>query len=106
MPGLKENDPHANIKLLTVCFYSLFGMATLGMCFNAIKTSAKRSISKLKGKVKKLLDCARRRNKKENFNQKLIDREKEREDILSKIKMLQMYENQINAKRRKKHVLN
>lgn len=116
VPGQAKDDRHANAKQLVVCFYSLFGMAIIGMCFNVMQGVARRKISWLLHKLKRFTLCPRgATNKKDNEKDKFEDRgeaeytleerEKERNEILNKLRMLKQYENILNSKRRKKHVL-
>jgi hypothetical protein len=107
VPGLKPNDRHANFKLIAVCFYSLFGMAIIGMCFSVMQGLVKRHLAKLGNIIKvmnaKLVLITARKSsvKARRHEMSMAEREKEREDILNKLKMLQQFEKQINARKRK-----
>lgn len=106
VPGQKPNDRYADLKNFTICFYSLFGMSIIGMCFNVMQYVARRKIYWLISSIQKMSTCLRKKKEaNKNFAFTLIEKEKEKEIILNRLKLLQQYENQINAKRRKKHAL-
>lgn len=134
VPGQKRHDKYAHMKQLLVCFYSLFGMAIIGMCFTVMQFVARRKIMWLFAKIKHLLCtcCLRRKssgrgserrgggvgggqgamatltsgiNDANTLTEALIEKEKEKEAILHRLKLLQQYENAISAKRRRRHVL-
>lgn len=82
-------------------------MSIIGMCLSVMQWIFKRKLFLLVGKLKKLIDCSSKKEKKAKLARNSIAyKEKEREEILNKIKMLQQYENQISGTRRKRHVLN
>jgi hypothetical protein len=107
VPGLKTNDRHANFKLIAVCFYSLFGMAIIGMCFSVMQGLVKRHLAKLGNIIKivnsKLALMTSRKSSVKARRQEIsmAEKEKEKDDILNKLKMLQQFEKQINARKRK-----
>jgi hypothetical protein len=124
VPGQKRNDKYANLKQLTICFYSLFGMAIIGMCFSVMQFVARRKIMWLFSRLKQISSCCKKRKQTvsaetdgstitaegqirdvNNLTETLIEREREKETILNRLKLLQQYENAISAKRRRRHVL-
>lgn len=107
VPGQNPKDPNSKYKLLLICFYSLFGMAVLAMCFSVMQSAAKRHILSLIKKIKNalvyLFDSSSRRKKKDEPIS-MVDIKREREELLQNIKLLKEYQSQMR-KRRKKHVL-
>ena len=107
VPGQRFKDKHADAKMFSVCIYILFGIAVIGMCGVSAKQSIRRNIDYLKTKFKKvfLTDCRKKApHKKLNIIQRLAEREKEKVEILNRIKLLEKYENQLNARKSKRSV--
>lgn len=105
VPGQRLKDKHSGYKMFSVCIYMFCGMAVFGMCGVSVKTTVKRNLIYLKKKLKKLLqiDCRKKTpNKKISLTQRLAEREKERKEILNRIKLLEKYENQLNLRRKTK----
>jgi len=105
VPGQRLKDANNGYKMFSVCIYMLFGMAVIGMCGVSVKQTIKRNYAYLKRKLKKLFqaDCRKKvPNKKINLIQRLAEREKEKAEILNRIKLLERYENQLNARRKTK----
>jgi len=98
VPGISTKDPSANLKLFTVCIYSLFGMAIIGMCINVMQDVAKRNASKLVRHFKNFLSI--RRKQEESLSLKELDQEKE--EMLRKIQTLKELDAEISAARKRK----
>ena len=98
VPGQKENDPNSNIKFVAVIFYSLFGIALIGMIISLTQAAARRSFRRLTFKLKRFITNSNKSNEGEvNFIE--IDREREKLEILGRIKLLQSYEGVVIRKR-------
>lgn len=112
VPGQSRNDKYAGLKQLTVCFYSLFGMSIFGMCMSVTHYVARRKLMWLFAKIRLWFSCFDRRKPEkptikspQDLNETLMEKEREKETILNRLKLLQHYEKAISAKRRKRHVL-
>jgi hypothetical protein len=95
VPGQESNDPRSNIKLIAIAFYSLFGMSIIGMCFRLVQRAAVRTFRKVIFKLKRFFNPAK---KIETSNMTESDREKEKQDILGRIKLLQSFEGTVRKR--------
>jgi hypothetical protein len=102
VPGQNIKDPNAQYKLIFICIYSLLGMATLGMCFNVMQGVAKRYVISLVKKIKKIFTFSK---EKDEPPPTIMDLKKEREQLIHNIKLLKEYQHELNAKKRKKHIM-
>ncbi len=95
MPGQKLNDKNANLKMVTLCFFQLFGIALIAACFNIMKGAAKRYLMRIFKKIRKMFI----KTKKRKISAEIQD--KEREQFLNNVKLLQQYVTEVNTKRNK-----
>lgn len=91
VPGQQTTDPNSDIKLVAIAIYSLFGIALIGMCASLMQGAARRTFRRLSYKVKKVLIHSHRSDQEDAYLTE-SDREREKQEILSRIKLLQNYE--------------
>ncbi len=106
VPGQNVKDPNARYKLMLICSYSLFGMATLGMCFNVMQSAAKRNIIALFKAIRACVTylCTAHKKEEEPVQLSEVDIQRERQQLINNIKLLKQYQAQMKN-RRKKHVM-
>jgi hypothetical protein len=82
--------------MVTLCFFQLFGIALIAACFNIMKGAAKRYLMRVFRKARKMFV---KKKKKSKISTEIQD--KEREQFLNNIKLLQQYVTEVNTKRNK-----
>jgi len=90
VPGQKTDDRFYKLKLTFVTFYLTCGMAILGMGFGLMQGAAKNTIMKGLVTVKRFLSPVLNHKAEEKMSES--EREKEKQDIVNKIKFLKDYE--------------
>lgn len=99
--GQRVDDLNSNIKMVTVAFYLLFGMAIIGMCFSLAQSVAKRTVRRLISTVKRLLYLSTRKKSGDDDMMSEAEREKEKQEILNRIRFLQNYDSMVANTRRR-----
>jgi hypothetical protein len=98
LPGQKENDPNSNIKFVAVIIYSLFGIALIGMIVSLTQFQLRRSFRRIAFKLKRFITSSNKSNGEEAILTE-SEREREKQEILGRIKLLQSYEGAAIRKR-------
>jgi hypothetical protein len=96
VPGTDLSDEQADLKLLICCFYGVFAMVVIGTMASTIATVVKRNVVKLAQNIKNTLSCEKKT---------ISDSQKERQEMIKRIKQLKQFEGVFEAKTRKVHVL-
>jgi hypothetical protein len=98
LPGQKENDLYSNIKFVAVIIYSLFGIALIGMIVSLTQFQLRRSFRRIAFKLKRFITNSNKSNGGEAILTE-SEREREKQEILGRIKLLQSYEGAAIRKR-------
>ena len=96
VPGSDVTQKDSEIKLLLCCIYGVFGMVVIGTCVSTIATVVWRKVVKLGQNIKKCFTCSKK---------VLTNKQKVRQEMINRLKLLKEYEILYETKNRKVHVL-
>jgi hypothetical protein len=97
VPGQQHDDPNVVFKFLIMITYFLFGLAMIGMVVRLAQDTATKSVEKLTAKLKNIFYT-----RKDTLEKSELNDEREKQEIIARIRMLMNYENILDV--RKRHV--
>ena len=104
VPGISRQNLSI-YSMLGGCLFSLFGMAIIASCFNIMKGAVKNHLLNLARKIKNLLKTKKKEmTSTSSFSgndESVTDRNREKEELLNNIRLLQQYVTEMNSKRKK-----